>query len=71
MGDQFFMQLLRIDDEKIFYDIQRRNIHMLSIYKFYLEIKGFQECDKIKNEANEYLDEYFFYCIKLTLGLYV
>ena len=48
---------LRIDDEKIFYDIQRRNIHMLSIYKFYLETKDYQEYSKIKNEANEYLDE--------------
>lgn len=61
---------LRIDDEKIFYDIQRRNIHMLSIYKFYLETKDYQEYSKIKNEANEYLDEYFLHCAKLTLGLY-
>ena len=61
---------LRIDDEKIFYDIQRRNIHMLSIYKFYLETKDYQEYSKIKNEANEYLDESFLHCAKLTLGLY-
>lgn len=61
---------LRIDDEKIFYDIQRRNIHMLSIYKFYLETKDYQEYSKIKDEANEYLDEYFLHCAKLTLGLY-
>ena len=65
------MQLLRIDSEELFYDIQRRNIHMLSIYKFYLEIDSYQECSEIKDEANEYLDEYFFHCIKLTLGLYV
>ena len=61
---------LRIDDEKIFYVIQSRNIHMLSIYKFYLETKDYQEYSKIKNEANEYLDEYFLHCAKLTLGLY-
>lgn len=64
------MLSLRIDDEKIFYDIQRRNIHMLSIYKFYLETKDHQEYSKIKDEANEYLDEYFLHCAKLTLGLY-
>lgn len=43
---------------------------MLSIYKFYLEIKNHQEYSKIKDEANEYLDEYFLHCAKLTLGLY-
>ena len=64
------MQLLRIDDEEMFYDIQRRNIHMLSIYKFYLEAEDYLKCSKIKDEANEYLDEYFLHCAKLTLGLY-
>ena len=61
---------LRIDDEKIFYDIQRRNIHMLSIYKFYLEAEDCLKRSKIKDEANEYIDEYFLHCAKLTLGLY-
>ena len=42
---------------------------MLSIYKFYSEIDSYQERSEIKDEANEYLDEYFFHCIKLTLGI--
>lgn len=64
------MQLLRIDDEEMFYDIQRKNVHMLSIYKFYLEAEDYLKCSKIKDEANEYLDNYFLHCAKLTLGLY-
>ncbi len=66
------MQLLRIDNEEIFYDIQRKNIHMLSICKFYLEAEDYQKCSQIKDEANRYLDDYFFYLHNLlSLDLYV
>ena len=45
---------------------------MLSIYKFYLETEDYRKCSKIKNEANEYLDNYFFYLRDpLSLDLYV
>lgn len=44
---------------------------MLSIYKFYSDTEDYQEYIEIKHRANEYLDDYFFQCIKLTLGLYV
>ena len=44
---------------------------MVTIYKFYSEIEGYQVFNKLTNEANEYLDDYFFHCIKISFGLYI
>ena len=39
---------------------------MVSIYKFYSEIEGYQEFNKLTNGANEYLDDYFFSFYKIN-----